>query len=117
MQKFFLLSSIICTCICQPLLAQKTDKDGSKDHPLIQRFKQSYIYDYEETSFDTYTIATGKSDGSKISSTREIEGKVYRIFYSLPTDAGSVYEIYANYLNAFKANGATILFSCKNIAE
>lgn len=100
----------------QLALAQ-TDKEGSKDHPLIQRFKQSYIYNYEETSFEPYSMVTGKSDGSKFTSTQEIEGKIYRIFYSLSTDAGSVYEIYSNYLNALKSNGAKILFQCKNTAD
>ncbi|MCB0663369.1 MAG: OmpA family protein [Saprospiraceae bacterium] len=108
--------ALIWIGIFQSAIAQ-SDKDGSKDHPLIQRFKQSYIYNYEETSFDPFTIITGKSDGSKFTSTQEVEGKIYRIFYSLSTDAGSVYEIYSNYLNALKSNGAKILFSCKNTTD
>lgn len=95
----------------------QTDKEGSQDHSLIQRFKQSYIYDYEITSFEPYTIVTGKSDGSKFTATQEVEGKVYRIFYSLPTSAGSVYEIYSNYLKALQSNGAEILFNCKNLSD
>lgn len=97
-------------------MAQK-DKVGSKDHPLFQRFKQSYIYDYEVTSFDSYTIAMGKEVNSKLSTKKEVEGKVFKIFYSLPTDAGSTYEIYSNYLNALKSQGASILFSCKKVSE
>ncbi len=98
------------------VFAQK-DKEGSKDHSLFQRFNQSYIYDYEETSFEPYVIVTGKSDGSKFTSTKQVEGKIFRIFYSLPTDAGSVYEIYSNYLNALKNNGAEILFSCRQVTD
>lgn len=103
--------------ISVPSLFAQTDKQGSQDHPLIQRFNQSYIYFYEQTSFDPYTIVTGKSDGSKFTSTQDVEGKVTRIFYSMPTDAGSVYEVYFNYLNALKSEGATILFSCKNVSD
>lgn len=114
--KQFILTLIILASV-QPLFAQRADKEGSQDHPLIQRFGQSYIYFYEETSFDPVTIATGKSNGSNITSTQELEGKVTRIFYSLPTEAGSVYEIYSNYLNALKSEGATILFSAKNKAD
>lgn len=110
------LFALFITLISQLVFAQN-DKEGSKDHPLIQRFKQSYIYDYEITSFEPYTIVTGKSDGSKFATTQEVEGKVYRIFYSLPTDAGSVYEIYSNYLNALQSNGAEILFNCKNLSD
>lgn len=102
--------------VAQSVFAQN-DKEGSKDHSLIQRFGQSYIYDYEESSFEPYTIVTGKSDGAKFTSTQEVEGKIYRIFYSLSTDAGSVYEIYSNYLNALKSKGATILFNCKNSSD
>ncbi|WP_268036557.1 OmpA family protein [Algoriphagus sp. PAP.12] len=100
-----------------PTWAQRADKEGSKDHPLIQRLKQSSIFFYEETSFDLYTIITGASDGSQFSSTLDVEGKMVRIFYTLPTEAGSVYEIFSNYLNAFQNNGAEILFSCKNTSE
>ncbi|MCB0540789.1 MAG: OmpA family protein [Bacteroidetes bacterium] len=115
MQKVSLLVLLIAF-VSQSAFAQN-DKEGSKDHPLIQRFKQSYIYDYEVTSFEPYSVVTGKSNGTKLTSTQEVEGKVYRIFYSLPTDAGSVYEIYTNYLNAFKNSGAEILFSCKNLSD
>ncbi|HLV24372.1 MAG TPA: DUF4892 domain-containing protein [Moheibacter sp.] len=105
---------LLLSAVFYPVFAQM-DKEGSKDHPLIQRFNQSYIYDYEETSFEPYTIITGKSNGSKFTSTQEVEGKITRIFYSLPTDAGSVYEIYTNYLNALKNNNAQILFNCRNV--
>lgn len=111
-----LILTLLLSIPFHPLLAQ-TDKAGSKDHPLIQRFGQSYIYFYEETSFEPYTVVTGKSDGSKFTSTREVEGKITRIFYSLSTDAGSVYEIYTNYLNALKSNNAEIFFSCKNVSD
>lgn len=114
MQKLFLLIFLFGSI--QTANAQ-TDKEGSKDHPLIQRFNQSYIYDYEETSFEPYTLVTGRSNGSEFTGTKEIEGKIYRIFYSLPTDAGSVYEIFSNYLNALKSSGAEILFNCKNAED
>lgn len=95
----------------------QNDKEGSSDHPLLQRFDRSYIYDYEETSFDAFSLATGKETSGKISNVKQLEGKVYRIFYVLPTDAGSNYEIFSNYKNALKAKGAEILFECKNKAE
>lgn len=108
--------TLLLFIIFQPTFAQK-DKEGSQDHPLIQRYNQSYIYFYEQTSFDPYTLITGKSNGTGFSSTRGVEGKITRIFYTLPTDAGSVYEIYTNYLNALKSSGASIIFNCKNVAD
>ncbi|MCB9198122.1 MAG: OmpA family protein [Flavobacteriales bacterium] len=92
----------------------QTDKEGSADHSLIPRFDRSYIYEYELTSFDSYTFATGKETSGKISSTKTIEGKVYRIFYILPTDAGSNYEIFTNFKNALKSKGAEIIFEGKD---
>lgn len=92
--------------------AQK-DKEGSEDHPLVPRFKDAYIYFYEQFSYDPYTYITAKN--AQIS--KEVEGKVTRIFYSLPTSSGSSYEIYSNYLQALKSRGASILFACKNTAD
>lgn len=109
------LLSILFLTLIQVAFAQ-TDREGSSDHPLIPRFGDSYIYFYEQTSFDPYMLATGKSNGSKIQSTLEVEGKVTRIFYSLSTEAGSVYEIYSNYVNALKGEGAKLLFAGKNRA-
>lgn len=97
-----------------PFVFAQTDKEGSADHPLIPRFNQSTIYFYEQTSFEPYTLATGKANGSNIQSTLEVEGKITRIFYSLSTEAGSVYEIYTNYVNALKGEGANLLFTGKN---
>ena len=109
----------ICLLICCITFSVdgQNDKQGSKDHPLISRFNQSYIYNYEETSFDAYSLATGKETENQISSFKEIEGKVFKIFYALPTSAGSTYEIFTNYKKALQAKGATILFDCKNKDE
>lgn len=98
------------------LFAQK-DKEGSKDHSLVPRFKNAAIYDYEEKSFDLYTLPTGSYANGKYAATKEVEGKVYRIFYTLPTSSGTTYEIFSNYKKALSAEGATILFSCKNVSE
>ncbi|UBM58287.1 OmpA family protein [Marinilongibacter aquaticus] len=103
--------ALLLLCFIPGILFAQNDKEGSKDHPLIQRFKDSYIYDYEETSFNPYIFFTGKG------STMGVEGKVFRIFYSLPTSSGSTYEIFTNYKNALTAKGATILYSCKNTKD
>lgn len=97
------------------VLSFAQDKDGSKDHPLFPRFGNSTIYDYEETSFDRYTMATGPTtDYSQLTQKKQIEGKIVRIFYTISTSDASTYEIYSNYLKALKVKGAEILFSCSD---
>ncbi|WP_131458419.1 DUF4892 domain-containing protein [Jiulongibacter sediminis] len=97
------------------LVSFAQDKEGSKDHPLFPRFGNSTIYDYEETSFDRYSMATGQTtDYSQLTKKKQIEGKIVRIFYTISTSDASSYEIYSNYLKALKAKGAEILFSCSD---
>lgn len=105
---------LIILIACLPIIVfGQTDKEGSKDHDLIERFPNSYIYDYNVQSFEPYTIATGVSNESySLPSKKVVEGKVFRIFYSMSSDAGSVYEVYTNYKNALKAKGAETFFSC-----
>lgn len=105
---------LIAIIACLPVLVfGQTDKAGSSDHELIERFPNSYIYDYNVQSFEPYTIATGKSNASyTLPSKRVVEGKVFRIFYTMSSDDGSVYEVYTNYKNALKAKGAETIFTC-----
>ncbi|MGR3811912.1 OmpA family protein [Jiulongibacter sp. NS-SX5] len=106
--KAILLLSVLLTN-----LAMAQDKEGSEDHPLIPRFGQSRIYDYEKVSFDRYNLATGKTtDYTQLSSKKTIEGEITKIYYTISTSDATTFEIYRNYMNALKAKNAEILFEC-----
>ena len=86
-------------------LAQETDAEGCKDHPLFTRMKNYYITQCEK-NFDAveFTIADGK--------TVTVEGDKTVIDYGLKEgfEAPSALQIIRNYGNAVKAVGGTQLF-------
>ncbi|MGE0682305.1 MAG: OmpA family protein [Candidatus Binatia bacterium] len=99
-----LFVSLLCV-----IESQAADVSGSEDHPLITRFPASNITWYDQQSFASYRIATGPVTGyRKIDEWLNIEGKLTRINYVLKGNRG-LYEVYANYLNAVKKAGFTIL--------
>ena len=93
--------------------SQAQDKSGSEDHPLVPRFKQARIYDYEVKSFEPMAISTSKvTKYDELDESIKVEGKLYRIWYDLPSSMGSTYEIYTNFKNAFSGENAEVLFTC-----
>lgn len=92
-------------------LAQK-DLEGSKDHPLINRYPGSFIDYYETVKFLEYDLATGPITGYRYIEQREIiPGQLTRITYLLkePVDKVSITEVYRDYLEAMQKAGLSIL--------
>ncbi len=112
----FLFSSVI-------LIAQ-TDIEGSKDHPLVSRYPDSYISYYEEIKFIEYDLAIGPVTAYKFIENREkIGGQVTRIFYQIEatSEEVSVSEVYLDYVKAFEKEKITILakgsFPIRNVKK
>jgi outer membrane protein OmpA-like peptidoglycan-associated protein len=86
-------------------LAQETDAEGCKDHPLFTRMKNFYIRSCEK-NFDAveFTVADSK--------TETVEGDKTVIDYSLKEgiDPPSALQIIRNYGNAVKSLGGTQLY-------
>jgi hypothetical protein len=78
----------------------ESDVDGSKDHPLVSRFKDSHIVHYEKYDFNEYVIPLDKTikteDGYKHATTQNIEGKVTRITY-FAKPGSTTHEIFRSY--------------------
>lgn len=92
------------------------DLAGSKDHPLLPRFKDSIIIGYVTKKFDDVEIPTGKAyegdeAGKKWEASQKIEGKLARILYVAPAEVGTL-EVERNYEDALTAAGFTVLFKC-----
>jgi OOP family OmpA-OmpF porin len=103
---FFLF--IIALSVSANLSAQRaTDIEGSRDYPLVSRFKGSVIEWYQHKNFDRYFILDLKDN--KISN-YEIDGEITRIQYSAGREH-SVFEIRKSYEDALKTNGFKILVS------
>jgi outer membrane protein OmpA-like peptidoglycan-associated protein len=86
-------------------LAQETDAEGCKDHPLFTRMKNFYIRSCEK-NFDAveFTVADSK--------TETVEGDKTVIEYSLKEgiDPPSALQVIRNYGNAVKSLGGTQLY-------
>jgi OmpA-OmpF porin, OOP family len=97
--------------------AQPTpDMKGSADHPLVSRYPGSFIGAYQVVEFDEFTLPLGrmKSDGSGLSKSQHLEGKITRIVYAVPAGR-SILEVYRNYESALKKGGFEVLFTCVSV--
>jgi OOP family OmpA-OmpF porin len=88
-------------------LADETDVEGSKDHPLFNRMPGFYISRYEEKDFDSHSFRDAKLNEIKV------EGRVYKIVYTLKSGVKepSRAQVLKNYENAMKKIGGTVLKS------
>ncbi len=95
------------------------DQAGSKDHPVVSRFPGSYIHKQIATDFDAYTISLSAPTMDTASFAKvkkvELEGKVTRTSYVMPTNA-SLLAIFRSYEQALTKGGFQILFECKKEA-
>lgn len=85
-------------------LAQTSDFEGSKDHPLVTRIDGFYISGYEENDFDSFNFKT--DEGGVL-----VEGHKYVITYQINdgfTSPGKT-KVMQNYINAIEAIGGKVL--------
>lgn len=93
------------------VLAQETDAEGCKDHPMLSRMR-NYSIDECKKDFDELEVYL------KDSTTKTLEGEVTHIGYTLQENAQrpSPLQIRRNYENAIQGIGGEILFSEDNHA-
>ncbi len=106
MKKLAFLSLLLSLMVSSSLFAQRTsDTEGSKDYPLVSRFKGSFIEWYQVKNFDRYYMLSLK--GNTLDK-YEINGKITRIQY-VSQPEHSVFEIFKSYETALKNAGFQIL--------
>ncbi len=95
-------------------LAQKPDKKGTKDYPLISRFDGFTIDAYQESQFDRYTLPLGPAAGLKsLGETKTLEGKITKIHYLFSgKNPPSLLQVYKSYEQVFANQDVEVLFSC-----
>lgn len=102
------------------------DIEGSKDHPLIGRYKGSTIVYYKTSDFDEAALLQAPHDYGTLleknattdrsgSEWLKIEGRVTEIRYELPQDRSSL-EVIRNFETALKAKGFAVVFACADKA-
>jgi outer membrane protein OmpA-like peptidoglycan-associated protein len=99
---------VALACLAGSLSAQ--DIAGAKDHPIITRYPGSVIRWFDEENHLTYTLPTGPVTGYRhVAETRDVEGRVTRIYYTLDGTTRTDDEVYRNYLAALTRGGFEIL--------
>ncbi len=109
-----LMAILITTATILNCFAQKSDVAGSKDHPVVGRFRESYIRFYEFNKFNLYSLRISPIRRGYESTAKRmtIEGAVTRIVYQCPKTV-SAYEAYKSYENALLNRGFEKIFACE----
>jgi OOP family OmpA-OmpF porin len=104
--------TIVCALFLVPsgaALAQ-SDVPNARDHPLLTRYPNSHITEYE-TTFNAVEFQV-TLPGQRAATTQRVEGDTTRIQY-FHNDAGrqpSALQLIRNYQNAIKAIGGEVLY-------
>lgn len=92
------------------------DLPGSQDDPTIKRYAKTYIYRFQDKSFERYILPTGKTlksgphSAGKFANSLTIEGRVTRrIYMSTEADRSSL-ELFRNYQQEIQTAGFETLF-------
>ncbi len=94
--------------------ATPQDRGGCADHPLVQRYEGSRIYQCDTKEFDSWNVPLGHMQGiGKWTRSQPIEGKITWIHYTSPKGR-SVLEVYRNYETAFRNAGMEVVFTCRD---
>ncbi len=86
------------------------DVKGSKDHPLLTRYPDSRISEYEK-NYNATSITTGKeANGSPQHQTIEGQTTFIRYFYASREEQPSPLQLIRNYQNAIKSIQGTVVY-------
>jgi outer membrane protein OmpA-like peptidoglycan-associated protein len=98
-----LISLILLVSFSIRVLAQ--DESEFKDTPWFSGMPNYYIYDAEDSEFDSYNFFNGKNCTT-------VEGRKFKRTYNVKEDAqkSSVIQVMRNYSNAIKSMGGTVIY-------
>lgn len=101
--RLWLMAAAICLCAA-PGIAQDTDADGSKDHPMFSRMPGYYIQEYDAQDFSSVELDTDPP--------RKVEGRYWKISYWLKEGARKVgpVQLARNYTDLMVKRGGKKLF-------
>ncbi|MDA0680965.1 MAG: OmpA family protein [Proteobacteria bacterium] len=98
---------LVCSVLVGTAMAD--DIAGSRDHPLLDRYPDSRITEYQR-GYDAIEFPIAKADGEV--EQRRIEGDttVIRYFYNNAETQASPLQLLRNYQNAIKAIGGSLVY-------
>lgn len=113
--------AVIFLVLSVTMIAQaQEDAPGTEDHPMVSRFKDSFIDGQQILNFTSYTLPVGPAmkdvDGQRVPSKKiSLEGRVTRTLYRGPKGRSTL-EIQRNYQSALSSAGFEILYTCADKA-
>lgn len=114
----FLATALCLTSlsIAAPALAGPnwaTDVAGGADHPLIQRYNNSWMIAYQKIGYDqtTFPVKLGLDSQNKFAHPITVEGQITRMVYFAPLGKTPL-EVHRNYEQALKSAGFKAIVSC-----
>jgi outer membrane protein OmpA-like peptidoglycan-associated protein len=89
------------------------DVAGGQDHPLIQRYNNSWMMAYKKINFDqaTFPGKLGLNSNNDFIAPIAVEGQITRMVYFAPLGKAPL-EVHRNYEQALKAAGFKAVISC-----
>lgn len=89
------------------------DLPGAHDHPLIQRYKDSWLYAHQQQAFDItrFPGKLGLGPRNEMLAPVEVEGSITRLLYLAPLGKSPV-EVFRNYEQALVAAGFKAVVQC-----
>ncbi len=85
------------------------DVRGAKDHPLLTRYPQSHIVEYEK-NFNSVDFAVGTKDGQPQRKAVEGDATIIFYFHNKPETQPSALQVLRNYQNALKSIGGEVVY-------
>lgn len=104
------LLAAACLLLATHIAQAGDDVAGSKDHPLLTRYPDSRITEYEN-NYNAVSFTTGKAADGKLQK-QPIEGQatVIRYFYQSRETQPSPLQLLRNYQNAVKAIDGSVVY-------
>lgn len=104
-----LLTLLALVFITLTAIAASDDVAGSKDHPLITRYPDSILTEYEH-NFNSVPITVGTENGAPKIQNIEGQATLIRYFYRDAQKQPSPLQIIRNYQNAIKSIKGEVVF-------
>ena len=100
----------LCACLAWAAGALAgTDVTGAKDHPLLTRYPDSYITDYEK-NYNAVEFLVAGAPGAAKKQTVEGDMTAIRYFYQSAETQPSPLQLIRNYQNAIKQIGGEVVY-------
>jgi len=102
--------AILAASIALPaLVSAQEDVRGAKDHPLLTRYPDSYIAEYEK-NYNTAQFAIGAKAGEAERKAVEGDATTILYFHKNPEKQPSALQVIRNYQNAIKSIGGEVVY-------